>query len=1771
MSFCRGAKMSKMLRSLFILLIFTPLYADAAQYATPPEIDKDYQVPDLTADGDIMLRKFKLLAARAEKLKRDQDNSDIDDLLKDLFLPESSKQFQRYYYRELTLAKTPKRAPLWLNLAGHYLNQGRLQDAATAAYMAYRRGAGRPQQADALRLMGESYVEQGELRQGFNLLALSLRLNDNEETKRRLKVIRERFFLTVRDIALNVEQVAPNACIVFSKKLKPGQHAEDYVVVSRKNRPLADIDVSLSDDRICINGLEYGATYEVEVKPGLKGANNTLLDQGTRRSFTIHDRQSRASFDKAGYVISRTKDNLAPLTTVNVEKLKLELYLIHDRNLVNGAQNNLFQNLNSYEANAIRQQSGALVWQGEIDIAGERNREIKTLLPISDMMTKKENGVYVLIAREPKKEGENDWRYRQKNQASQWLLVSDMGLMSFKGKDGLHVMVRSLNSAEPLKNVTVHLIARNNKILGAATSDRRGIAHFPDSLICGKGGDEPALITAEGGADDYNFLKLANNYLDLSERGVAGRPAPGKQDAFLYTDRGVYRPGENIKLSALLRDPESRAIGSLPLTFRVRKPDGGILLEKTLAGDDLGGYALEIPLSAAALPGHYAVTAFLTKSSAALGHVAFQVEDFVPQRIRARLTTGEKWLEPSKKAELGLKATFLYGPPAAGLKTETHITLRRNPRPYDAYQDYHFGLVEEDFYSKSLAPVEGVTDDLGRSVISLDLKDIPDTTQPMLAYIQSYVMDVSGRPVDAKTALALRPRDVEVGLKPAFAGSLSAGEDAAFDVIALDRSGKPVAGRAVAYQLVREDYYYSWYRTGDQWNSRRNISDTVVETGDVTTGAEGMAHIQHRTQDGRYRLNILDKHGASAASSRYYVGWWSSGALPNVPDELELSLKDNAVDDGEVIRAFVKAPFSGRATVMIVNDRLRLTREISLPAEGREISVKADRDWGPGAYLMITAFRPGAGEVSKLPVRAMNLAWFSIDRERRSATIKIDVPDSVMPRQTVTLPITLKDSAVGDRKMRLTLAAVDEGILGLTNFQSPDPLAHYLSRRQLGMELADLYGRLIRPVEGVRGQLRTGGDMAMMATEAKLREAADMTADENVAGVQTKTVKTVALYQRDIEFDANGKGEVTLELPDFNGRLRLMAVAYGREIVGQGGQQLIVRDPVVADLLLPRFLAPGDQAETTLSLHNLSGRERRFTIALEHDAGLAVSGETAMSVTLADGQRLERIISLQADRLGDSRLALVVKTDGLPDVRRQWDIAVRPAQPFVTRRAVSYLASGDHAALSREDIAGALDGTLSANVTLTDRPDYNVPDLLDSLYLYPYGCGEQTASRVLPLLYYGDVAARWKKEYDPLTIRRTIDKAIRHLLDLQKHDGSFALWRATGQTHPWLTAYIFEFLSRARERDIEVPAAAYDHARRWLMTYAGRRAPSDPHVMAYIHYVLARIGDINPSDVRYFADTLGVKIETKIGLGHLAAALKLVGENHISEEFFLRALSTNRPDGRKGRWFKDFGSDLRDGAALAALIAEAAPGETRQLRIAEALDREFDRRKYFSTQEQAWLLLASHAMSRAASDGFQVAVNQKALPRSNAPLRYSLKAPAIEAGFDVKNIGKTPVRLIRSIRAVPSEPLKPASQGFDITRSFHTLDGEAADLGNIKQNDMLVVVLQGRSENNIDHEALIVDLLPAGFEIENAAIGGFEGGDRLKFLPRKSAFLYEAARDDRYIAALNLESSSRTFATSYIVRAVTPGTYKLPGVFVEDMYKPQYHARGASASVTIRK
>jgi uncharacterized protein YfaS (alpha-2-macroglobulin family) len=421
-----------------------------------------------------------------------------------------------------------------------------------------------------------------------------------------------------------------------------------------------------------------------------------------------------------------------------------------------------------------------------------------------------------------------------------------------------------------------------------------------------------------------------------------------------------------------------------------------------------------------------------------------------------------------------------------------------------------------------------------------------------------------------------------------------------------------------------------------------------------------------------------------------------------------------------------------------------------------------------------------------------------------------------------------------------------------------------------------------------------------------------------------------------------------------------------------------------------------------------------------------------------------------------------------------------------------------------------------------------------------------------------------------------IDEAILRLFEMQRPDGGFGLWAPSERADLWLSAYALDFVTRAKAKEYRVPDQAYAAGLRWLddeVRQGERGKTPDLAGLAYAHYVLAAAGVGNPAETRYFADRAGVRLPTAMASAQLAAALVLRGEPELAGIQFGRAV--HKINARED--VDDYGSALRDLAGLVVLAAESERmlkggggdwGGRTLAKLVEDLAARQTKIEALSPQEQAWLLMAAAAVGRGGGKMMLTVDGWTGEPQAE-PLYLRPSDAQMALGLTYDNAGKSVIWHTATTVGIPLAETPPAAEGFTLTRGFYTLDGRPADLGAVRQNDTLVVLIEGAAPTKIRHRALIVDLLPGGFEIENARLGDARSTAEMAWLPTLSQARHQEYRDDRFVAALDIGEENRAFAVAYLVRAVTPGSYRLPAVHVEDMYKPQYRARTEMGRLTV--
>ncbi len=1218
----------------------------------------------------------------------------------------------------------------WLQLARAWneadSQRDHLQRALQAAYNAWQGASDDTKlRASTLFLLGHLYQRNDQPRQALAAWRSGLALHDNTEIRRRYHALKASLQFRVEGLDVERASATPRLCLRFSQPLAHGPqiHLADYLTIE----PAIQAVVEAHDNRLCIGGVSFGQRYRITIQPGVPAASGERT--GTRKQFsaTVGDRPARVGFRGRAYVLPEQGAHSLPLTTVNVERVRLTLLRINDRNLTTVINaGNLLASLDGYARRQIAQRSGAELWSGTLSIADQRNADVTTAVPLGPLLAHTAPGIYVVTAADASKP-EQRWR----DLATQWLVVSDIGITSLRGSDGLHVFLRSLASARPLTDITVKLYARNNSELGTAHSDSRGQVQFAAGLLAGNGGREPAAVMVYGDHGDFNFLDLTRPAFDLSDRGVAGHKAPGPVDAYLYSDRGIYRPGATVQLVALLRDSQGHQLpGTLPLTLRLIRPDQVASEQQLLHDVGQGAYHAALRLPPNARSGNWQVRVLLDPKGTPVGQLQFQVQDFQPQRLRVRLRSSTDQLTPGKAASVSVAGAYLYGAPAAHLNTSAELVLRADPKPYPDHPGFHFGLAGDQFSAQRLPLSSGPTDSDGNARFSIMLDQRPTTSLPLQALIRVSLFDPGGQTVNQTLALPYRDQPYAIGIKPLFHNQVAQGKDFGFQVIALDAAGQLRPAQGLRYRLYREDYQFYWYYQDSRWNYKRIVRNSQpLTSGAIDLPAAAPYTLRQPGLDwGSYRLEIYDPADTVASSIRFQVGWVAGGALAGAPDQLQLSLDHNSYQAGQSARIHLKAPFAGSALVMVVSDKLWLTRSVDLPAGGTTIDLPVTPAWSPGVYVLASAFRP-ATAAGRGPGRAVGVAWLGLDPAPRTLGIHLSAPPVWRPRRPVQVPVHVTGLQAGDEAY-VTLAAVDQGILQLTDFTSPDPGSYFLGKRRLGMDLLDLYGHLIRP-GGQPGKLRNGAG-------------AD---NRNLHPGALRSTRTVALFSGPVRLDSQGNAMVPLQLPDFEGELRLMAVAWGGRRYGAASEPVKVRDPLVSQLYLPRFLAPGDQALITLALHNLDAPAGRYTVSLKTAGSLTLDQPAQQTLGIskqgADSTR-QLQFTLHGGPVGDGRLTLDINGPTGFHLQRHWNLSVRPAQAYVSNHRSQQLAAGATLHIDHSQLSGYLPGTGLLSASFSSHPALNVPALLRALQDYPYGCLEQLTSRALALLYYGNLARSWQ-------------------------------------------------------------------------------------------------------------------------------------------------------------------------------------------------------------------------------------------------------------------------------------------------------------------------------------------------------------------------------------------------------------------------------------------
>ena len=1572
--------------------------------------------------------------------------------------------------------------------------------------------------------------------------------------------------LQVVDASEIEEDGASVLSLTFSVPLQAEQNfAQKVHAIDRKNGKL-DGAWELSDDllELRLRHIPPKRDLIISVDAGLLAVNQAQLKRDYSVKITTRDLQPSVGFASRGSLLPAEFTQGLPVLALNVEQVDVEFFRIKPsalpQFLTQWGRNSSLETWESQELLPLAD----LVHSARFKLAPALNTRETVQLPIKPIQALHEAGVYLAVMRQS-----GTYNY---SQPATVFSISDIGLSVHRFHQQLAVFTQALSNGLALEAIDLRLLDKKGQLLASAKTDKQGYAQLPVT-------DKADVLVAQHG-QHTSFLRLKTASLDLAEFAIEGAVGQALQ-LFVFGPRDLYRPGETVLLNALLRDADGQSVTAQPVKVQVRRPDQQVSRQFVWQANDEGVYQYELPIGANAPTGRWQLLFDLGGGIEQVYDIL--VEDFLPERLALDLQAQTAPIAPQEALNIAIEGRYLYGAPAAGNRITGQVYVRPLRDAVSALPGFQFGLANDESTHQDIDLDELLLDEEGTAQLELP-SQWQDTQSPLSLIVQASVLESAGRPVTRRVLQPVWPAAQLPGVRGAYQGEdVDADSQPEFEVVLSNAQGEKLAADELKVRLIRErrDYYWN-YSDSSGWSHSYNKKFITVSEHSVTTAAGQTAMVSFPVQWGPYRVEVEDPKTQLVSSLSFWAGYAAQdnaagGAVR--PDQVKLTLDQPAYKNGDTAQVRIEAPAAGSGYILVESaDGPLWWQPLNVPKEGTTIDIPIAQEWlRHDLYINALVVRPGERQAQVTPKRAVGILHLPLQRQERELNVSLTAPERMRPGQPLTVKVKAQ-THTGEpaaQPVRVLLSAVDVGILNITNFAAPDPFAAFFARKGYSVDQFDVYGQLIEGGHGRLARMLFGGDAALAS-----------------GGQRPQTnVNIVALQSRVVTLDAQGEAQISLDIPDFNGRLRLTAQAWSDQQFGMAEQPVEVAAPLVAELSAPRFLAGGDESQVALDLHNLTEQAQRLSVQLRSSGLISVAQESRrFEVKLAAKQR--KIVHVPVTALlgyGQGQLHLQVEGMQLPDeelaaLKRQWTLGVRPAYPAQSRSHQAAISADQSWQLPPEALAGYQTQGLEAILSVSSRPPLNIAEHLRALDAYPYGCSEQTTSGLMAALYIGDAqldGVRLSGD-SPEKRQAQVELGIERLLAMQRYNGSFAMWNAQGSEEHWATVYVTDFLLRAREQGFAVPSAALKSAQERLLRYVQEgylidsdysQAPESTRfaVQAYAGFVLAR-------DQRAPLGALRGLYERRqharsgLPLVHLALALQWMGDAPKAEQALHAGLNVQRSD---EVYMADFGSELRDQAQILALMQEYNLASSEQVaRMFKLADR-LQQHTALSTQERNALFMAARAQlgqdDSAWQAQLQTGLEQIAVTAATSPVL--LNTEQLQAGLTLSTAHTDDLYQRLELSGYPLRAPQASAHVLSIERQYLTPKGEALNLDALRSGDLVLVHLAVRATRAVP-DALLVDLLPAGLELENQNLAQSSAG-----LSDASAQLrdwqeamshadiaHQEYRDDRYVAALAVPAE-QTRHILYLARAVTPGRYRIAPAQVESMYRPEWNAISRSGGV----
>ncbi len=1348
----------------------------------------------------------------------------------------------------------------------------------------------------------------------------------------------------------------------------------------------------------------------------------------------------------------------------------------------------------------------------------------------------------------------------ENTKASCNILASNIGVIAKAGTGGkLWVAVNDILTTNPVKNAEIRVYNYQLQTIGSGKTDADGFATME---VKGK----PFILTAESGQQKAYLRLVDGEEKSLSRFDVGGKETQKGMKGFVFGERGVWRPGDTLYIGFILEDKLERIPDSHPVSIEIYNPKGQFYTKQTSTKGLHGFYAFHVPTDPDDVTGLW--NAYVKVGGASF-HKPLRIETVKPNRLKINLNIPGNKLESVKETvPVTLHSNWLTGAVANELKASVEMSLTKVTTQFKGYEQYVFNNPASSFSVDKIEVFDGRLNAEGNAVFNLKLPGAQNAPGMLQATFISRVFEPGGDASVFVQSLPFSPYTSYVGVnfnqKDDY-DYIETDQDKFLDVVTLNADGKLIDRQNVDYKVYKLGWSWWWESNTESLDAYvNNTSKEPVLSGKIAT-VGGKARIKFRVdypEWGRYLVYVKDKESGHASGKIVYVDWpsWRGRSAKNDPSGitmLSFATDKKSYEVGEEVTVMIPGASRGKALVALENGSSVLSRTwVSVADTGdTKYRFKVTEDMAPNFYIHVSMLQPHAQTVNDMPIRMYGVVPVMVSNKNSTLYPVVDMPETLRPEKEFQVKVKEKSG----RPMTYTLAIVDEGLLDLTAFKTPDPWNEFYTREALGIRTWDLYDYVIGAFGGKYSSLFSiGGDEAMKPVNERANR-----------------FKPVVKFAGPFSIGKGETGTHKLQLLPYVGSVRVMVVAGQDGAYGNAEKTVPVKNPLMILPTLPRVMSVGEEILLPVNVFAMENTVKDVTVKVE-TSGLSKVVDTA-SKSLKFSKSGDEMVyfSLKVgSQTGVEQVKVTASGNG-ESATETIEIQVRNPNPAIIEENAQLVSASQEKTFAYEPKEKSNENWVKLEVSR--MPSVDINRRLDYLNDYEHCCSEQLVSKAFPLLYVDQFKELTEKERE--TIGKNVREAIRQLYGRQLHSGGFAYWPGQTEAYSWINSYVGHFLSQARKKGYDVNDQVFNRwksfqkgaASNWQKE-AGRRNtrylyPQEDLQQAYRLYSLVAAGEPERGAMNRLKELEGLSQQAR---WRLAAAYALDGKKEVASELIFNVNPYVDPYSCNNA---TYGSSYRDEAMILetmVLTGNLPKAFEQAKRVSKNLASEY----YFSTQSTAYSLLAMGLFAEKMGEGMIEAEwslngkSQKPMKTAKAASQYDLPADVLSGSVKFKNTGKGELYVNLTSKSKPLyDTLPEVSSNLKLEVLYTDLNGRPVDIASIRQGTDFLAKIKVSNISGINYYAdlALTQIIPSGWEIFNERMMAGEGAE-----DPKQNYTFRDIRDDRIFTYFDL-NISETKQFTIRLHAAYVGKYILPAVQCEAMYDTQAQARTKASRTEVVK